>query len=110
MSRGYGRTERAILAALAGGGGGHYSGLARLAYSVNRPTRAQLVAVRRAVGTLAAAGMVSLEYSDYSASRRPIVRLSVISPPAGEQHLEPEAGPVSVASASSAAQHLEAES
>ena len=64
MSRGLGHTQRAILAALAGGTRSSIPYLVSLVYSVDAPTRAQREAVQRAVDHLEAAGLVTTDWTD----------------------------------------------
>jgi hypothetical protein len=70
MSKGLGRVERAILAAVSGGGHPTPSRtqatttrrLASAAYGTDRPTVAQLNSVRRAVRSLRAKGLVQVRH------------------------------------------------
>jgi predicted RNA-binding Zn-ribbon protein involved in translation (DUF1610 family) len=97
MSRGLGQTQRAILAALAGGKHGRVVDLAGTVYAVDTPTRAQRESVRRAVAHLEAAGLVTTAITDEVVSLRGqrvwngIVRgaaTATLSAARPEQHLE----------------------
>ena len=100
MSRGLGRTQRAILAALDGGKHGRVTDLPAVVYSTAEPTRAQRESVRRAVAHMEAAGLVTTTMSDEVFDLRGqrewnrIVRRATpatLSSPAPEQHLDDSA-------------------